>query len=97
MEVNRSVNVRQVVFLSTAEQITDKFRDRELSITAELVKEFLVLIRNRSVNVLVACKFLLSANSSHVFGLAVENSRSATLIVQNISPLLVEFRSEKQK
>ena len=75
MEVNGAVDVGQIAFLSTSEQVADEFGDRELSIMAELVKEFLVLIRNRSVNVLVACEFLLSANSSHIFGLAVDTKR----------------------
>ena len=38
MEVNRAVNVRQVVFLSTAEQVADEFGNRKLSIMAELVE-----------------------------------------------------------
>lgn len=87
MEVNGSVNVRQVAFLSTSEQITDEFRDRELSIMAELVEELFILVRNGSMNIFVASKFLLGSDNSHILGLTAVNSRSAALIAQNISPL----------
>ena len=54
---------------------------------AELVEELFILIRNGRMNIFVACEFLLCANGSHVFGLAVVNSRSATSIAQYLSPL----------
>ena len=71
------------MFQSTAEQVTDEFGDRELGIMAELIKKKFVLVRNRRVNVFVACKFFLRANGSHVLSLAVVNSRSAALIIQS--------------
>ncbi len=87
MEVNGSVNVRQVAFLSTAEQVADKLRNRKLSIMAELVEKLFILVRNGRMNIFVASKFLLGSDNSHVLGLTVVNSRSAVLITQNISPL----------
>ena len=96
MEVNGAVDVGQIAFQSTAEQVADEFRDRELSIMAELVEELFILVRNGSMNILISSKFLLSADSSHVFGLVVILSRSATLITQFISPLFeVSLRGEK--
>ena len=96
LEVNGSVNVRQVVFLSTAEQVADEFGNRKLSIMAELVEELFIFVRNGSMNIFVASKFLLCANSFHVISFAVVNSRSATLITQFFSPLFgVSLRGEK--
>ena len=85
MEVNRSINVGQVSFLGTAEQVADELRNRELCVMAELVKKLFVLVRNGRMNIFIACKFLLGPNNSHIFGLAVINSRSATLIIQNLT------------
>lgn len=87
LEVNGSVNVRQVAFLSTAEQVADEFGNRKLSIMAELVEELFILIRNGCMNIFVSCKFFLGSDSSHVLSLVVILSRSAALIAQNISPL----------
>ncbi len=96
MEVNGAVDVGQIAFLSTAEQVADEFRDRELSIMAELVEELFIFVRNGRMNIFVSCEFLLCANGSHVFGLVVILSRSATLITQFISPLFeVSLRGEK--
>ena len=97
LEVNGSVDVRQVAFLSAAEQVADEFGDRELSIMAELVKQEFVLIRNGGVNILVARKFLLSANSSHVLSLVGINSRSAAIVAQCNSPLFEKCKSEDKK
>ena len=85
LEVNGSVNVGQVAFLSTAEKIADELRNRELGIMAELVEELFILVRNRSMNIFIALKFLLGSDNSHIFGLAVINSRSATLIIQKLT------------
>lgn len=85
MEVNGSVNVGQIAFLSATEKIADEFRNGELGIMAELVEELFILVRNRSMNIFIALKFLLGSDNSHIFGLAVINSRSATLIIQNLT------------
>lgn len=82
-----SVNVRQVAFLSTAEQVAYEFGNRKLSIMAELVEELFIFVRNGSMNIFVSCEFLFCSDNSHVFGLAVVNSRSATSIAQYLSPL----------
>ena len=83
MEVNGAVDVGQIAFQSTSEQVADEFRDRELSIMAELVEELFILVRNGCMNILISSKLLLGADNSHVFGLAVVNSRSAALIIQS--------------
>lgn len=85
LEVNGSVNVGQIAFLSTAEKIADELRNRELGIPAELVEEQFILVRNGRMNIFIALKFLLGPDNSHIFGLAVINSRSATLIIQNLT------------
>ena len=45
MKVNRSVNVGQIAFLSTAEKIADELRNGELGIMAKLVEELFILVR----------------------------------------------------
>ena len=82
--------------MSTAEQVADEFGDRELGIMAELVEELFVLIGNGRMNIFIARKFLLSSDSSHVLSFAIVNSRSAALIIQNISPLFdLSLRGER--
>ena len=82
--------------MSTAEHVADEFGDRELSIMAELVEELFIFVRNGRMNIFVASKFLLCANSFHVLSFAVVNSRSATLITQFLSPFFdVSLRGEK--
>lgn len=85
LKVNGSVNVGQIAFLSTAEKIADELRNRELGIPAELVEEQFILVRNRSMNIFIALKFLLGSDNSHIFSLVVVNSWSATLIIQNLT------------
>ena len=85
LEVNGSVNVGQIAFLSTAEQVAYEFGNRKLSIMAELVEELFILVRNGRMNIFIALKFLLGSDNSHIFGLAVINSRSATLIIQKLT------------
>ena len=70
------------MFLSTAEQVAYEFGNRKLSIMAELVEELFILIGNGCMNIFIASKFLLGSDNSHILGLAVVNSRSATLITQ---------------
>ena len=85
LKVNGSVNVGQIAFLSATEKIADEFRNGELGIMAELVEELFILVRNGRMNIFIALKFLLGSDNSHIFGLAVINSRSATLIIQNLT------------
>ena len=82
LEVNGSIDVGQVSFLSATEQVTDEFRDRELCIIAELIEKLFIFVRDGGVNILVPCKFLLSSDSSHVFGLVVIFTRSATIVLK---------------
>ena len=87
IEINRTVDVGKITFLSAAEKITYQAGNREFCVMTETIKKVLILFGDRCVYIPVSFLLLSCPDSSHILGLVRINSWSAALIVQYISPL----------